>query len=502
MSQVRVFSLIGDSNIRGHINKTSCKANPSIRAAQVLTCGHLGIFRETLLKTRPESNVCIMSCITNFLSSSTGPDSISQRIDPVLQDIREVLAEVCEANPERSFLVSPPMYRVSPVWYREGLPEVLTTFSQVLTQDKPPNLHLLSSFPTPAYQDDGIHLTPYSGLEFLLHLFEGADDLLEGLALAPEAVQSRASESTRVLEDRVMALEQDHRRLNKVVENKIAIDSEIADYRDNEANQDWFVIAGMPQIPAEIVGKPWQERAVSDVSDVIKTLMGKSLDILFVSNSTQRYKDAEVTYSVRMRHVADSKAIRDKFGSFFLGGSKKKPEALSQYSIRNRVTPETKIRIHILQVLARRYRAANSGSKVQVVGYDPRPRIKITPAAGASDPRVKVYNFIEAVKILPTNFTESELDFIFKKVSLKFSGKLRSLFICLSDDEFKRRKDGKAAKGPTVGNEEVAPNEINDNMSESGSVSTPLEVVPAPSGSRTQKRGASSPPDGAASAKK
>ena len=103
---------------------------------------------------------------------------------------------------------------------------------------------------------------------------------------------------------------------------------------------------------------------------------------------------------------------------------------------------------------------------------------------------------------LPTSFTASELDFIFKKVSLKFSGKLRSLFICLSDDEFKRRKDGKAAKGPTVGNEEVAPNEINDNMSESGSVSTPPEVVPAPSGSRTQKRGASSPPDGAASAKK
>ena len=498
MSQVRVFTLLGDSNIRGHINKTSCKANPAIRAAQVLTCGHVGIFRETLLKMRPESGVCIISCITNFLSSAVGPESVSQRIDPVLQDIRDVLAEICESNPAKSFLISPPMYRVSPVWYREGLPEVLTTFSQVLTQEKPPNLHLLSSFPTPAYQADGIHLTPYSGLEFLLHLFEGADDLLEGLLLAPEAVQSRASESTRVLEDRVMALEQDHRRLNRVVESKIAIDSKIADFRQNEASQDWFVIAGVPQIPTEVVGKAWQDQAVHDVSEVIKKLMGKSFEILFVSNSTQRYKDAEVTYSVRMKNISDSKAIRDKFGSFFIGG-KKKPEALKQYSIRNRVTPETKIRIHILQVLAKRYRTSNPGSKVAVVGYDPRPRIKITPPANASDPRVKVYFFVEAVKTL-----ETELDFLYKKIGPKFSGKLRSLFICLSDDEFRKRRGGKDVQAPSEATRESDTNDIADDVSESGSVSVTSEsgLVPAASGSRHHKRGASSPPDGAVAAKK
>ena len=99
--------------------------------------------------------------------------------------------------------------RTSPVWYREGLPEVLTTFSQIFSQERPSNLHLLSSFATPSFEKDGVHLTSYSGLEFLLHLFDGSQELLDGLSSPPDAVAAKTSEGTRVLEDRMMALEQD-----------------------------------------------------------------------------------------------------------------------------------------------------------------------------------------------------------------------------------------------------------------------------------------------------
>ena len=117
------------------------------------------------------------------------------------------------------------MYQSSPVWYREGLPEILTLFSQNFYQDRPANLHLLSSFPTPEYGKDGVHLTPYAGLEFLLHLIDGAQELLDGLEASPDVVVAKASEGARVLEDRMMALEQDHRRLNNVVESKTAADA-------------------------------------------------------------------------------------------------------------------------------------------------------------------------------------------------------------------------------------------------------------------------------------
>ena len=150
------------------------------------------------------------------------------------------------------------MYRVAPLWYREGLPEIMTLFSQVLTSERPGNLHLLPSFPTPDYDAGGIHLTPYSGLEFMLHLFDASVEVLDKLALEPAAAAQASSESTRVLEDRMMAIEQDHRRLSRVVENKIAIDAEAADFRENERFEDYFVVSGLPRIDSDLIGKAWQ----------------------------------------------------------------------------------------------------------------------------------------------------------------------------------------------------------------------------------------------------
>ena len=91
MSQARLFTLLGDSNIRGFVNKTSCRASPDVKAAQVLSCGHLEIFKETLEKARPESNVLIIACLSSILADADAPDTSTtqQRIDPVLQDVRE-----------------------------------------------------------------------------------------------------------------------------------------------------------------------------------------------------------------------------------------------------------------------------------------------------------------------------------------------------------------------------------------------------------------------------
>ena len=80
-----IFSVIGDSNIRNHINKNSCRANPVLKAAQTLSCGNMSILPATLAKVRSESTACILSCVTNFLTDVQGPPTVSLRVDPVLQ---------------------------------------------------------------------------------------------------------------------------------------------------------------------------------------------------------------------------------------------------------------------------------------------------------------------------------------------------------------------------------------------------------------------------------
>ena len=85
---------------------------------------------------------------------------------------------------------------------------------------------MLPIFATPVLEDDGVHLTAYSGLEFMLHMFDSSKSVIESASLSPEATSSLQVESTRVIEDRLMAVEQDHKRLNQAMEKKMAVDAE------------------------------------------------------------------------------------------------------------------------------------------------------------------------------------------------------------------------------------------------------------------------------------
>ena len=495
MAQLHVFSLLGDSNIHRHVNKNTCRANPLIRAAQILPCQGVSILAESLESIRDESNCIIISCMSNFISDAAGPPSVAQRVEPVLQQVLAILEEFCESKPEVCVLVSPPMYRTSPVWYREGLPEILTLFSQIFTQASSVKLHLLPSFATPEYESDGVHLTPYSGLEFILHLFDSSSALLMTLESSPEAKGVLVQESARVLEDRVMVLEQDHRRLNRVVEKMSAAEAELADFHTNERFEDSFVIYGLKAIPSELVGKAWQDQAVKDVQEILVILMGKELSIVVVQNATKRHRGAEVTYNVRMSDLNTCKAIRRKFGSFFLGSQDKRPPNLKHVNIKNRVTPETRTRVDVLKLLAKRYKESNPGSKVQVVSYDPRPLIKITPSSSATDRRVQVYTYTEAVKKLPSNFTEAEVEPILRRIHPDKLGSIRSTFVVLSDDMFQVQ----LAKFKSKAAQDAAAATVSEPGDVVSSEVEPPVVPPTPapssgtgSRSKSHKRGASS----------
>ena len=523
MSIVHRFSLLGDSNIRRHVNKNSLRASPCLKACQVIPCGGMEVFSSSLESVRSETNVCILSCVTNFITSSEGPSSIAHRVEPVLQEVRALLHSACAANSSRMYLVSPPMYRTNPLWYREGLPEVLNLFSQVMGQERPENLHLLPSFATPDFDGDGIHLTPYSGLEYILHLFDSSQELLENLNSDVEQVVTKSSEAHRVLEDRVVALEQDHRRLHRVLDHKIAADAEMADFVKNERFEDSFVIEGTPRIPADVFGKAWQVQAVKHVQEVLKLLLGHKGSIVFVQNATTRQPDAIVTYNVKMSTIAESKAIRTKFGSFFLGRKDQRPDALKPYSIKNRVTPETRVRINVLKLMAQRYRDSNPGSLVQVISYDPRPLIKITPAQGADDRRVKVFNYIDAVQSLPTNFSASEVAPIIRRINPRLFGQIKSIFVVLSDDLYQHKSAGPSKPSrptPRISSSATVTASASEESSNEQDEPEPeviRPVVPQPSGHkegpkhgskgskgsaerRSQKRGASS--DAGSQAKK
>ena len=441
MSQARVFSLLGDSNVVRNLTPFNCRDRPLMTGAQLIPCGRMDVLAESLRQVRAESNVILMVCVTNFLTrSDSAQGTISQRIESILLEFLRLTNEFALATPEVVFLVSPPMYRMFPIWYRDGMPEVLKKFSDIMGK-RAPNVHLLPSFATPSLESDGIHLTAYSGLEFVVHLFDSSVNLIDSLASKPEKVLTQNCESSRVLEDRMMALEQDHRRLNSVVESKTAEDAELAEMHENIMFEDHFMIAGLKRLP-KLSPKEWQERAKADVYGVLKVVFpDREFKIIFVKNASGPNLEHPARYQVRMDSVAASKEIRDRYATFFPKGRDERPEPLKsdKISIRNRLTHESRIRLMVLRVLGDHYHDSNPGSKVQLIRYTSRPTLKITPPEGANDRRVQSFNYIEAVKSLPISFSSEELEPILKEIKPKWYGKVKSLFIVLSDDMIKKK---------------------------------------------------------------
>ena len=201
-----------------------------------------------------------------------------------------------------------------------------------------------------------------------------------------------------------------------------------------------------------------------------------------------------------MDNLVDAKMIRDKFGSYFKAGAAVRPSGLLGLSIRNRVTVGTRIRIEIMKLLADRYKKSNPGSKTQVVNYEPRPTMKFTPPSSATDTRPLHFTFIKAVTKLPVDFTLEELTPIYRLAasSSELTGKLRSTFIVLSDDVFRKRllrssrnesrSQEAGGSGPSGASDSVK-NDGAKNSSKSGKGSKS-----SGSGRKSEKRGASASP--------
>ena len=177
-------------------------------------------------------------------------------------------------------------------------------FSSIYRIDQPPNLFLMPSFLAPVLEQDGVHPTQGSGLEYLFFLFDLAPDIIELSKKEPEVKISTDYEATRVLEDRVMAVEQDHHRLNKAFEMSTAITSERKDFQENIRNEVYFMVTGLPSIQG-LRGHDLMTRAISDVVSMIKTLLGKELKVLVVHSATGR-RETKVRYSVQMEYTLDS----------------------------------------------------------------------------------------------------------------------------------------------------------------------------------------------------
>ena len=473
MSQLRLsgFTLVGDSNVRRNMTSSVTADRPLMSDAQVLPSGRMSSFAVTLEATRPESNACVVSCISNFLSTSAPSTTPNARVEKVTTDFFAKIRAFALTRPDLMIFVCPPMYRTSPLWYRDALPDILLKFSEIGSSGTCSNVHLMPSFTRSVLEPDGVHLTPFSGMEYVLHLFKASEAIIQKLDQPVEARVGALSEETRSLHDRVHVLELDRRRLSDKVDHREAVDSELRDFEENLRNEAFIMVCGLPRLP-RLDPKEWQARAIADVAKIL-AIMGFDYPIKFIQNATGRGKNSVVLYKVRLESVEASKSVRDKFSTFFHDNRDSRPPELSQVSIRNCVTTATLGRIAILQMFGRRYTASNSGSRFTVIGYEARPLLKIFPAPTATDKRVMTFNFIEAISKLPTCFTAEEKSELLKRISPRLHSCLKEIFVVVSQDSLRRQGGQKRRPVDSPGSSGQSSSHVNTSGSETSPILTP-----------------------------
>ena len=89
MSISRLFTVIGDSNIRDNMTSLNMASREVMKHAQVLNCPQLSGLGSVFSEIRVDSNVCVFAGVTQLLMSTPECSTIYATIDPVLASLKE-----------------------------------------------------------------------------------------------------------------------------------------------------------------------------------------------------------------------------------------------------------------------------------------------------------------------------------------------------------------------------------------------------------------------------
>ena len=99
MSSHRLFSIVGDANVRRNMTSLNIASRASMKSAQVIDCVKLCDLESALKEVRAESEVLIVACITEFLISGGFSGTISSSIDQPLSSFATLIHSYCAAKP-------------------------------------------------------------------------------------------------------------------------------------------------------------------------------------------------------------------------------------------------------------------------------------------------------------------------------------------------------------------------------------------------------------------
>ena len=99
MSSHRLFSIIGDANVRRNMTGLNVASRLSMKSAQVIDCVLLSSLAASLQEVKNESQVVIVASITEFLLFGIAGGTVAAHIDPILASFSSLMNSFCSTRP-------------------------------------------------------------------------------------------------------------------------------------------------------------------------------------------------------------------------------------------------------------------------------------------------------------------------------------------------------------------------------------------------------------------
>ena len=99
MSLSRIFTIIGDQNIRRNMTGLNMASREVMKASQIIDCDTMASLDAALSEVRSESTVLILASITEFLIVGGFCGTIYSSIDPTLASFANKINGFCDHRP-------------------------------------------------------------------------------------------------------------------------------------------------------------------------------------------------------------------------------------------------------------------------------------------------------------------------------------------------------------------------------------------------------------------
>ena len=100
MSVSRLFTVIGDLNIKRNMTGLNVASREAMKSAQVIDCVSMATLDDALNNVRKESTVLVIAAFTEFILSGGDCGTIASSIDPILAELSTKIKGFCSFRPD------------------------------------------------------------------------------------------------------------------------------------------------------------------------------------------------------------------------------------------------------------------------------------------------------------------------------------------------------------------------------------------------------------------